>query len=70
LALLIGLIEPRAEVAYKCRDGLEASEACVWARAYLPLGQVVVPFVVAPVTLLVLLAVRSLVRVANRSRAK
>jgi hypothetical protein len=66
LAVLIGVIEPRVEVAFKCREGFEHSEACVWARSYLPLGQVVAPVIVTPVALLLLLIGRSLVRRANR----
>jgi len=68
LAVLIGLIEPRAEVAFQCRPGFEHSEACVWGRSYLSLGQIVVPLILTPVAFLVLLAVRSLLRFASRSR--
>ena len=35
LAAAVGLLAPYAELAVKCRR--PASEACVWAKAYLPL---------------------------------
>jgi hypothetical protein len=56
LAVVIGLVEPHVEIVWKCRSGFEASEACVWARSLLPLGRVVAPLVVAPVALIILLA--------------
>lgn len=41
LAAAVGLAAPQVEVAWKCRtppaEGHATSEACVWARAYLPL---------------------------------
>ncbi|HEX8213033.1 MAG TPA: hypothetical protein VF584_22855 [Longimicrobium sp.] len=41
LAVAMGLAAPEVEVALKCRtppaEGRAASEACVWARSYLPL---------------------------------
>lgn len=67
IAVVIGLIEPHAELAFKCREGFEHSEACVWGRAYLPLGQVVVPLVVTPIAGVGLLGVRWLVHLAKRS---
>jgi len=54
-ALAIGIAEPYLEIAWKCRAGLEATEACVWGRAYLPLGRWLAPVIVAPVALVVLL---------------
>ena len=54
-ALAIGIAEPYLEIAWKCRAGLEASEACVWGRAYFPLGRWLAPVIVAPVALVVLL---------------
>ena len=41
LAATVGLAAPQVEVAWKCRtplaEGRATSEACVWARSYLPL---------------------------------
>jgi hypothetical protein len=41
IAAAVGLAAPEVEVALKCRtppaEGRATSEACVWARAYLPL---------------------------------
>lgn len=41
LAVAVGLAAPHVEVAWKCRtppaEGHATSEACVWARSYLPL---------------------------------
>jgi hypothetical protein len=48
VALAIGVVEPFAEVAWKCRSGFETSEACVWGRSYLPLGRVAGLVIVAP----------------------
>jgi hypothetical protein len=59
-AVAVGIVEPYAEVAWKCRGGFESSEACVWGRAYLPLGRVAGLVIVAPLALLVLTAATSL----------
>lgn len=41
VAVAVGLAAPEVEVALKCRtppvEGRATSEACVWARSYLPL---------------------------------
>jgi hypothetical protein len=55
IALAIGLAEPPLEIAWKCRTGLEASEACVWGKSYLPLGRVVGLVIISPVSLGILL---------------
>ncbi len=55
-ALGMGLAEPYAEVAWKCRAGFETTEACVWGRAYMPLGRVVALVVITPASFVVLLA--------------
>jgi len=47
-ALVIGLLEPHAELAWKCREGYGASEACVWGRAYFTLAQVLTPLILSP----------------------
>jgi len=61
-AIAVGVVEPYAEVAWKCRAGFESSEACVWGRAFLPLGRIAGLVIVAPITLLVLTVVTSLWR--------
>lgn len=65
LAIIVGLVEPSMEVAWKCRSGHETSEACVWGRSYLPLSRVLGLLVIAPVTFAVLLLVRRLWRSAT-----
>lgn len=37
IALAIGLAAPYADLAWKCRTGFTASEACVWGKSYMPL---------------------------------
>jgi hypothetical protein len=54
VALAIGLVEPNLEIAWKCRAAFETSEACVWGKAYLPLGRVVGVVIIAPITFAVL----------------
>ena len=58
IALAIGLIEPSLEIAWKCRTGLETTEACVWGRSYLPLGRVIGLLVIAPLAFAVLSLLR------------
>jgi hypothetical protein len=58
LALAVGLAEPPLEVAWKCRAGFESSEACVWGRAFLPLGRAVGLVIITPVTFAVLYCIR------------
>ena len=58
LALIIGIVEPSLEVAWKCRSGQATSEACVWGRSLLPLGRALGLLVVAPIAFGVLLALR------------
>ena len=48
LAIAIGLFEPHMELAWNCRSGYEATEACVWGRAYFPLMRVVTPAILSP----------------------
>ena len=59
-ALAVGVVEPYVELAWKCRAGFESSEACVWGRAFLPLGRVAGLVIVAPLTLLALTVATSL----------
>lgn len=66
LALLIGLLEPSIEVAWKCRSGQETSEACVWGRSFLPLGRALGLVIVAPIAFAVLLALREAWRAMRR----
>jgi hypothetical protein len=66
IALAIGLIEPSLEIAWKCRAGLETTEACVWGRSYLPLGRAIGLVVIAPLAF----AVLSLIRWAWSSRLR
>ena len=70
VALAVGIIEPYAEVAWKCRAGVETSEACVWARAYLPLSRVVALIVIAPVCFVVLEGVARLARRSSSAAAR
>jgi hypothetical protein len=58
VALAIGLAEPPLEVAWKCRQGFETSEACVWGKSLLPLGRAVGLVLIAPMSFGVLLLVR------------
>ena len=58
LALAVGLAEPYLELAWKCRAGLEASEACVWGRSYFPLSRVMGVALVAPLAFVALVIVR------------
>ena len=58
LAIIIGLLEPSIDLAWKCRSGQEASEACVWGRSYLPLARALGLLVVAPLAFGALLLVR------------
>jgi len=58
LALAVGLVEPYLEIAWKCRQGFETSEACVWGRSFLPLGRVAGLVLVAPFAFLVLWVIR------------
>ena len=48
-ALAAGVAYPFGELWWKCRPGVSASEACVWARAYFPLSRWIEPVVVAPI---------------------
>lgn len=54
LAVAVGAAEPYLELAWKCRDGFEASEACVWGRSYLPLSRAVGLVLVAPLAFVAL----------------
>jgi hypothetical protein len=54
LALAIGVAEPYLELAWKCRQGLEASEACVWGRSLFPLSRAAGLLIVAPIAFVVL----------------
>ena len=54
VALMIGIAEPYLELAWKCRPGYETSEACVWARAYLPLSRWIGLLLIAPAAYVVL----------------
>jgi hypothetical protein len=48
LSVGIGLIEPYVELAWKCRAGLEQSEACVWGRAYFRAAQLATLLILTP----------------------
>ena len=52
---MFGIAEPHLELAWKCRQGFRASEACVWGRAFLPMGRWVAPVFVTPIAFGVLL---------------
>jgi hypothetical protein len=54
-ALAIGIAEPYGEIAWKCRAGFEASEACVWGRSYFSLGRWLAPVLITPVAFIALL---------------
>jgi len=53
-ALAIGIAAPHVELAWKCRQGFESSEACVWGRSYLPLTRWLEALIVTPVVFAVL----------------
>jgi hypothetical protein len=55
IALVIGIAEPYLELAWKCRAGLETSEACVWGRSFLSLGKWLAPVFVTPIAFIALL---------------
>jgi hypothetical protein len=55
IAIVVGLAEPPLELAWRCRAGFEASEACVWGKSLLPLARIVAPVVIIPATLVILL---------------
>ena len=66
-ALAIGMIFPYVELAWKCRAGLETSEACVWGKAYFPLARWVEPLIIIPITFGVLtLAMLIIKAIRNR----
>ena len=67
LALAAGLSGPYVELAWKCRSGREATEACVWAKAYLPLTRMLIPALVSPIVFVTLL-LGSLAFMQRRSR--
>lgn len=54
LAVAIGIAFPFLELAWKCRDGVQGSEACVWGKAYLALSLWVEPLIIAPIAFLLL----------------
>lgn len=54
IALAIGIVWPYLEIRWKCRTGFEASEACVWGKAFLPLGRWIEPLIIAPLLFLAL----------------
>lgn len=62
IALAIGLAEPSIELAWKCREGFETTEACVWGRSYLPLSRALGLFIIAPAVFGVLTLVHHLRR--------
>ena len=63
IALVVGLAEPSIELAWKCREGFETSEACVWGKAYLPLSRALGLLIIAP-------AVFGLLTLVNRLRRR
>jgi hypothetical protein len=62
IALAIGIAFPYLELAWKCREGLATSEACVWGRAYLPLGRWLEPLIITPIAFVIISIVGKLVR--------
>ena len=58
IALAIGLIEPSIELAWKCRQGFEISEGCVWGRSYMPLSRILGLLIITPVTFAILMVIR------------
>ena len=61
IALVIGFAFPYLELAWKCRDGLATSEACVWGRAYLSLGRWLEPLIITPIAFVILSIVAKLI---------
>ena len=68
IALLVGVLEPPLEVAWKCRTGFEATEACVWGGALLPVGRVIGVVIIAPITFTVLTGIAYTWRGLRRQR--
>ena len=64
-ALAVALAQPFVELIWKCRQGFETSEPCVWGKSLLPLTSSVGLIVVAPLLFGVLLFVRALWRAAR-----
>ena len=60
IALAVGLAEPSIELAWKCREGFQTSEACVWGRSYLPLSRALGLLIITPVVFGVLTLVSHL----------
>ena len=58
VALAIGLVEPSIELAWKCRDGYETSEGCVWGKSYLSLSRILGVVIIAPVVFAILMFIR------------
>jgi hypothetical protein len=59
VALVAALAEPFIEVIWKCRQGFESSEACVWGKSLLPLTSAVGLILVAPIVFGVLCLIRA-----------
>jgi hypothetical protein len=64
VALVVALAQPFVEVIWKCRQGFESSEACVWGKSLLPLTSAVGLILIAPVAFGVLLIIRAAWRTA------
>lgn len=71
LALAVGVAEPYLELAWKCRAGLQASEACVWGRSYFALSRAVGVILVAPLAFVALVVARHVwARRGHKSRPR
>jgi hypothetical protein len=58
-ALVIALSQPLVEVIWRCREGYESSEACVWGKSLLPLTVGIGLILVAPIVFGVLCLIRA-----------
>jgi hypothetical protein len=58
-ALVIALSQPFIEVMWKCRQGFESSEACVWGKSLFPLTAGIGLILVTPIVFGVLCVIRA-----------
>ena len=61
IALTIGISFPYLELAWKCRAAVATSEACVWARSFMPLSRWAEPIIISPIVFAVIALVWELI---------
>jgi hypothetical protein len=59
ISLVVTIAEPVIEVIWKCRQGFELTEACVWGKSLLPLTSAAGLLLVAPIVFGVLCFIRA-----------